>query len=101
MPVFNEEQMIDKNLEVILGAIEKVTGNFEILIIDAGSTDCSKGKILEWVKRYQRIRLIEHKTNLGYGAALRSGFMSAQKELIFYTDMDLPADLDELKKSCR
>lgn len=98
IPVFNEEKLIDANLGFILRAIEKITGDFEILIIDDGSTDRSKEKILEWIKRYAKIRLIEHKTNLGYGAALRSGFRNAQKELIFYTDMDLPADLDELQK---
>lgn len=98
IPVFNEERIIEKNLGSILSAIEEVSEDFEILIIDDGSTDHSKEKVLEWIKKCQKIRLIEHKTNLGYGAALRSGFKNAQKDWIFYTDMDLPADLDNLKK---
>ncbi|MCX5693735.1 MAG: glycosyltransferase family 2 protein [Candidatus Omnitrophica bacterium] len=98
VPVYNEESIIDKNLGIILSILEKIVDDFEILIINDGSTDCSGEKIREWSKKSQRIRFLEHKTRLGYGAALRSGFLNAGKELIFYTDMDLPADLNNLKE---
>ncbi len=98
IPVFNEEQIIDQNLQAVVSAVEKVAEDFEILIIDDGSRDGSNLKIRQWCKKYNKIRLIEHKINLGYGAALRSGFSNAQKELIFYTDMDLPADLAQLSQ---
>jgi len=98
VPVFNEEKIIDKNLGVILSTLETISEDFEILIINDGSTDCSGEIIREWAKKSQRIRFLEHKTRLGYGSALRSGFLNAAKELIFYTDMDLPADLDNLKE---
>jgi glycosyltransferase involved in cell wall biosynthesis len=98
IPVYNEEKIIDKNLGVILRVVKEITSDFEILIVNDGSTDNSKEKILNWVNNCEQIKLIDHKTNLGYGASLKSGFTNAQKELIFYTDMDLPADLSELKK---
>jgi glycosyltransferase involved in cell wall biosynthesis len=45
---------------------------------------------------YEPVRVIHHDTNLGYGAALQSGFRGAQKDLIFYTDGDGQFDIAEL-----
>jgi glycosyltransferase involved in cell wall biosynthesis len=45
------------------------------------------------------VRAIHHPHNLGYGAALRTGFRHASKELVFYTDCDEPVDLSELKRA--
>jgi len=44
----------------------------------------------------KRIRIIDHDKNRGYGGALRSGFATASKELIFYTDCDAQYDPREL-----
>ena len=44
----------------------------------------------------KRVRVIHHPHNLGYGAALQSGFRAATKELVFYTDGDAQFDLTEL-----
>ncbi len=98
IPVHNEEQIIDEGLETILSSVQQITDDFEILVINDGSTDGSRKKLLAWLERCPQMRLIEHATNLGYGAALRSGFTQAKKDLIFYTDMDLPADMQDLKK---
>ena len=43
-----------------------------------------------------RIKVINHQQNLGYGAALQSGFRAATKELVFYTDGDGQFDIEEL-----
>jgi len=42
------------------------------------------------------VRLVRHEVNRGYGAALRTGFASAQKELVFFSDADGQFDLQEL-----
>jgi len=47
---------------------------------------------------HECVRVIHHEKNLGYGAALCTGFLSATKEYVFYTDGDNQFDLDELKK---
>lgn len=98
LPVYNEEKIIDNTISAILKVVEPLIDDYEILIINDGSTDSSKEKILSWMKKCERIKLIEHKTNLGYGSALREGFKNAKKGLILYTDADLPEDLNEIKK---
>ena len=46
--------------------------------------------------RVERLRIVTHETNRGYGGALRSGFGHATKELVFYTDGDGQYDVKEL-----
>ena len=72
--------------------------DLEILVIDDGSRDSSR-EILEELKlRYPELVTVYHEGNRGYGAALRSGFERATKELVFYTDGDGQYDVLELEK---
>lgn len=74
------------------------TDDYEILVVDDGSKDNSQELLLALKNKYPGLRLIFHKFNQGYGAALRSGFMNSTKDLIFYTDGDGQYDVFELRK---
>jgi glycosyltransferase involved in cell wall biosynthesis len=70
--------------------------NFEIIIVDDGSSD-STGRISDEIAaQNSRIKVVHHPANLGYGAALKSGFDAAEKDLVFYTDGDGQFDISEL-----
>ena len=98
MPVFNEGKIIGHTISELQNAIKDITEDYEILLINDGSTDDSREKILALAREDSRIRLIEHKQNSGYGAALRTGFLNAVGSIIFYTDADMPVDFREIKK---
>ena len=74
------------------------TYDYEIIVVDDGSTDSSRELLLGLSKHYGRLRLIFHDRNRGYGAALRSAFAAASKEYVFYTDGDAQYDVFELRK---
>lgn len=90
LPVYNEEKVIDITISQLLKVVSGLVDDYEILLINDGSTDMSQEKILKWAQSNDKIRFINHKANMGYGRALRSGFENARKNLILYTDADMP-----------
>jgi glycosyltransferase involved in cell wall biosynthesis len=76
----------------------ELTDDYEIIVVDDGSTDSSRELLDGLRRRFPCLRVVLHETNRGYGAALRSGFAHATKELVFYTDGDGQYDVFELRK---
>jgi glycosyltransferase involved in cell wall biosynthesis len=95
-PVFDEEYSVGTVIESALAAAEELTDAFEIVVVDDGSRDGSAAVIEDWRARDERVRLVRHATNTGYGAALRSGLREASGELVFFSDADLQFDLGDL-----
>lgn len=96
-PVYNEEQNITRTIEKAIKVLEKLDLVWEVLIIDDGSKD-GTGKIAdELAKKEKKIRVI-HKSNGGYGTALREGFYNARYDWIVYTDSDGQFDFSEVVK---
>ena len=78
--------------------VEEITDDYEIIVIDDGSSDYSHDILKRLDADYPQVRVVYHKQNRGYGGALRSGFATATKDYIFYTDGDAQYDVRELKK---
>jgi glycosyltransferase involved in cell wall biosynthesis len=95
-PCYNEQDNVRRVVEQAIAVLEKLRADYEVLVVDDGSAD-DTGRIAdELAAAYSRVRAIHHPHNLGYGAALQSGFRGATKELVFYTDGDGQFDLAEL-----
>jgi len=98
LPAFNEEENILPMIEKVDTFMKTRKIDYEIIIVNDGSRDKTKRLIDNSAKRSKRIKTIHHKTNLGYGAALRSGFNAAKKKWIFFTDSDMQFDITEMTK---
>ncbi len=95
-PCYNEQENVARTTQQAVDVLEKLEADFEVIIVDDGSTD-DTGKIAEQIAQQDsRVKLVRHQTNLGYGAALKSGFKAAAKELVFYTDGDGQFDINEM-----
>ena len=95
-PCYNEQENVARTVEKALDVLEKLNADFEIIIVDDGSSDGTGQISDEIAKRDGRVKVVHHKHNLGYGAALQSGFKTATKELVFYTDGDGQFDINEM-----
>lgn len=97
-PVYRDEATIQRVTEKALEVCSEISSRYEIIIIN----DCSPdrcGEIADLLAaKYEMVKVIHHTKNLGYGAALKSGFNAAQYEWIGFTDGDDEYDLHDLKK---
>ena len=95
-PCYNEQQNVVRTVENAREVLEKIGADLEIIIINDGSSDETGHIADELAGRDSRIKVVHHRRNLGYGAALQSGFGAATKELVFYTDGDGQFDMNEM-----
>lgn len=96
-PCYNDGGTIGSLVLTALETAEKVTDDYEVIVVDDGSSDMSRTVLKELAELYpQHLRLVFHEQNRGYGGALRSGFSNAQKDWVFYTDGDAQYDPREL-----
>ena len=77
--------------------LEKVAKNWEIIIVNDGSSDRT-GEISNNLAKDSRIKVITHNENKGYGASLKSGFYNAKYSWVAFTDSDGQFDFNEITK---
>ena len=96
LPCYNEADNVARTARQALDVLGRLGADFEVIIVDDGSTDAT-GEIADSLAaENDRVKVIHHRRNRGYGAALQSGFKAAQKELVFYTDGDGQFDINEM-----
>jgi len=87
-PAHNEEANLRGLVEEALETLPGLAERFEIVIVDDGSRDDTPRIADELAGAHAQVRAVHHPTNLGYGAALRSGFAAARFANIAFTDGD-------------
>ncbi|MBI5965031.1 MAG: glycosyltransferase family 2 protein [Chloroflexi bacterium] len=87
-PAYNDGGTIASMVAAAWIALNQVAEDFEIIVVNDGSSDYTSVMLEETAARYSELRVITHPHNQGYGAALRTGFSSATKDWVFYTDGD-------------
>ena len=97
-PAYNDGGTIPSMVLTALMTLRDVADDYEVIVVNDGSSDYTAEVLEELARRYPELRVIHHEQNQGYGGALRTGFASATKDLIFYTDGDAQYDPRELKR---
>jgi glycosyltransferase involved in cell wall biosynthesis len=96
-PAFNDSGTIASMVIQAVQAASALTPDFEVIIVNDGSADGTAQIADELARTYPNVRVVHHPTNCGYGGALQTGFRSATKDLIFYTDGDAQYDPGEMR----
>ena len=92
IPMFNEEENIAHALACATAALERHSGDYEIIVVDDASTDRSAEIAAREAAANSRIRVVRHEVNRKLGASVKTGFAAARKDLVLYMDADLPFD---------
>lgn len=95
-PAYNDGGTIASLVIEARKTAERLTPDFEIIVVNDGSADTTAEIADELARTYPEVRVVHHERNRGYGGALRSGFAAARKDYVFYTDGDAQYDPTEL-----
>jgi glycosyltransferase involved in cell wall biosynthesis len=95
-PCYNDEGSIGRLVRAANETLATLTDDYEIIVVNDGSKDGSATVLASLATEVPRLKVVTHEVNRGYGGALRSGFATASKELVFYTDGDGQYDVGEL-----
>jgi glycosyltransferase involved in cell wall biosynthesis len=96
-PAYNDGGTIASLVITALQTASRLTPDYEVIVVDDGSTDATPRILRELARVYPAVKIVTHPANRGYGGALRTGFATASKEIIFYTDGDAQYDPAEME----
>ena len=96
-PAFQDAGTVEKLVLAASAVLREIADKWEVIIVNDGSFDNTGEVADECAEKYENVVVQHHIYNIGYGAALKTGFYTARYDLIFYTDGDMQYDPQELK----
>jgi glycosyltransferase AglD len=96
IPVFNDLYALEIAIPRSIELLSRITGEFELIIAEDGSTDGSADFVRQYELRDTRIHLLHSDDRLGRGKALNRAIYEAKANIVCYYDVDLATDLQHL-----
>ena len=91
-PVYKAELILDELVARIFAEAEKITNNFELVLVEDGSPDNSWEKIIQYCDRYKNVKGIKLSRNFGQHYAISAGIKYSKGDVIIIMDCDLQDD---------
>lgn len=98
MPAYNEGANICNNLKATCACLQGFCPNFELVVVNDGSSDQTKDEIARAASEDLHIKTISYKKNRGKGNAIREGVHAATGDVIAFLDADLDISPSHLKR---
>jgi len=97
VPLYREEDNVDRLVDELHEALAHYAGDFELVLVDDGSTDQTRQRLLDARARCgNHLRILSHRRNLGQTQAMQTGLQAARGELIAFMDGDLQNDPQDI-----
>jgi glycosyltransferase involved in cell wall biosynthesis len=97
LPAYNEEGNIEHVVADSLATLPAFSDDFEIIVVDDGSRDRTRAVVTSLASRHDRVKLVSHPRNRGYGAALITGFRASRGDYVMFMDADRQFDIGDLR----
>ena len=100
LPCYNEEAILQANLNKVINYLESKGQKYqwEIIVVNDGSTDKTGDIAEEFTKQRNNIKVIHHPVNLNLGHALKTGFLHSKGDIIVVLDVDLSYSVEYIEK---
>jgi len=95
IPAYNESRRIVATLNRVLSYIAEEGWDAELIVVNDGSRDDTAEIVRSFAERNPMIRLLENPGNKGKGYSVRHGMLSAQGEILLFSDADLSSPIEE------
>lgn len=89
IPIYNEEKLVNELLKRTIASVESFTSDYEVIIVDDGSSDKSLEILLDWQNRNNRIIVLSLSKNFGHQSAFTAGLEYANGDIVAMMDGDL------------
>lgn len=93
---YNEENNIDKSMEILYGSLETHFEKFELILVDDASTDSTLEKMGRFAEAKRGVRVLPNYANLNFGSSVLRGLMAAKNDFVIYNACDLPLSADDM-----
>ena len=98
IPAYNEAARLGASLEKVLGYVHAQGWSAEVIVVNDGSSDNTADIVRAHAAKDAALRLIDNPGNRGKGFSVRHGMLSARGRIVFFTDADLSAPIEEAPK---
>ncbi len=96
IPAYNEEKSLEQTIGRFREYLDRQNYAYEIIIVNDGSTDRTGNTARELAAKFPMIKLVEHESNRGKGAAIRTGLLQAGGDFRLFIDADNATTIDHL-----
>ena len=89
LPAFNESDVITESIDRLISELKRFADDYEIIVVNDGSVDDTKQKIINLKKIHPQIKLVSYKNNKGKGYAIKRGLLNINGDIVVLMDADL------------
>jgi glycosyltransferase involved in cell wall biosynthesis len=99
LPAWNEEDYVERAVTRAMKVLQRLSDDWEIIVVNDASTDKTREIVERLAQKHRQLRVINHPKNLKLGGSIKSGLAASTKDIVIYSDIDLPFDLDEIERA--